>query len=354
MNEMGIKKTMVVKMPTLARDESGGVAVTFALALTALCGFMALALDLGHMVKVRAELQRTADAAALAGAMGLAPYTGSTPNLTPNWTNATTKAHSVINDVANLTDGQRFSLTDGTIICGYWYLEAPSGYTQPINNTTRPTTTAAYVPEPAVTVTLSRNVTLSLAPLIGISSPRSVSATATAILPEVYTIIGPNGHPPIAVSKDTVFNNVSGTLVIDITDQDIKIQSNKGEAGWFNWDGGNSVPDVLEGTKLTTEEVTDPVTNTYHQIYLSPGTKATLTGLVPESQVIVLPIVETVEKKEWRDIIGFAGFKVETLDSNSMTGHFVSKYYDPNVKPTAIPDTLPPSQMVWGTPKLVK
>jgi Flp pilus assembly protein TadG len=338
MKEMGGKKRRGATMLSLARDESGGVAVTFALALTVLCGFMGMALDLGHMVKVRAELQRTADAAALAGAMGLAPYTGSTPNLTPNWTAAATQAHNVIHHEANKADNMIFSSTDGTVRFGYWFLQAPSGYTQPINNTTRPTT-VAYWPEPAVTVTLTRNVTLSLAPLIGISSPRAVSATATAILPEAYSA---SRIPPIAVAEDTVYNYVGGDVVMDISEQDIKIQSNKGKAGWYNLDGGNSVPSVL---------FSDPLTADTTQIYLTPGTKATLTDLISEGQTIVLPVVETVEQKEWRTIIGFAGFKVDDLDANSMTGHFVNKYFNPFINPG--PNNTA-SSPVWGTPKLVK
>ena len=72
---------------TLALDESGATAIFFALILSVLCGFVALAFDIGHMVMVRAELQRTADAAALAGVTGLVPYTGSAPNQTPDWAN---------------------------------------------------------------------------------------------------------------------------------------------------------------------------------------------------------------------------------------------------------------------------
>ena len=65
---------------TLALDESGATAIFFALTLSVLCGFIALAFDVGHMFMVRAELQRTADAAALAGVTGLFPYTGSPPS----------------------------------------------------------------------------------------------------------------------------------------------------------------------------------------------------------------------------------------------------------------------------------
>ena len=62
---------------TLLFNESGATAIFFALTLSVLCGFVALAFDVGHMVMVRTELQRTADAAALAAVTGLVPYTGS-------------------------------------------------------------------------------------------------------------------------------------------------------------------------------------------------------------------------------------------------------------------------------------
>ena len=64
------------KKLTLALDESGAVAVVVAIIFAVLCGFVALAVDIGHMVRVKAELQRTADAGALAGVTGFVPYTG--------------------------------------------------------------------------------------------------------------------------------------------------------------------------------------------------------------------------------------------------------------------------------------
>jgi Flp pilus assembly protein TadG len=57
----------------LAFDESGAFGVIGAIIFTAICGFVGLALDFGHYYKVRAELQRTADAGALAGVTGLFP-----------------------------------------------------------------------------------------------------------------------------------------------------------------------------------------------------------------------------------------------------------------------------------------
>jgi Flp pilus assembly protein TadG len=327
-----------------AMDESGAVAVTVALALTALCGFVAMAVDVGHLVTTKTELQRTVDAAALAGAMGLAPYTGPLTDQTPNWSQGESTAHTLISNAANQADNQIFSSTDGTVTHGYWLLNPPTDYVQSLPQA-RPTTTACW--EPAINVTLSRNVTLSFAPLVGISSPTTVSAAATAILIEAYSL---SGLPPIALAKDTVYNNVNGTLVIDVSEQDIKPQSNKGIAGWFNLDTvdnkNQSVPSV-EAMRNTT------LTSLSDQIHMVPGTKARLTDFISEGETIVMPFVNDADLAAGNNayIQGFAAFKIDSLDANSMTGHFVNKFFDPKVIPHAYNSTNSP---VWSTPKLVK
>jgi Flp pilus assembly protein TadG len=325
---------------TLVFDESGATAIFFALTLTILCGFVALAFDVGHIFMVRAELQRTADAAALAGVTGLVPYTGSTPQ-TPAWASGVTKTHSIISNPANKADNEPFTTTDGTVDYGYWLLSPPAGYAQTLPKA-RPTT-AAYLPEPAITVTVSRQVTLSFAPIVGVTNPRTVSATAIAILPEIY---GVTGLPPIAVALDVVYNYVGGTKVVDATEQDIKIQSNKGLAGWFNLDGGNSVRSV-KNNAITAGTGTGTTS-----IYMVPGTKATLTDFITQGSTLIVPVVENnFSQKTFYHIIGWAAFQVDSLDSNSMTGHFVTQYFDPNVNPDQRPN--PAALFFPGTPKLV-
>ena len=62
------------KKLTLILDESGAVAIFIAIVFAVLCGAMGLAYDFAHIVMVKGQLQRTADAAALAGVMGFVPY----------------------------------------------------------------------------------------------------------------------------------------------------------------------------------------------------------------------------------------------------------------------------------------
>ena len=230
----------------------------------------------------------------------------------------------------------QFTTSDGTVDYGYWLFAPPAGYVQTLPKA-RPTT-ASYLPVPAIIVTVSRNVTLSFAPVVGVTNPRIVRATATAILPESYSV---TNLPPIAVSEEVAYNTIGGNLVADVVDQDIKIQSQKGKAGWFNLSGDNSVPSV---------RFSDPLISTETQIYLVPGSKATLTDLIAEGQTVVLTVVAQVDDKKWMPIVGFAAFKIDSLGANSMTGHFVEQYFDPDIVPTAGTGTI---SGVGGTPKLV-
>ena len=85
-----------------ALDQSGAVALIMAAVLVGLCGFAALALDIGHMISVKAELQKAADAGALSGATFLMPYVGAP--LTPNWTAGQNKATQTV--LLNRADNQ--------------------------------------------------------------------------------------------------------------------------------------------------------------------------------------------------------------------------------------------------------
>jgi hypothetical protein len=325
------------KKLTLIRDESGASAVIIAIVFFVLCGAIGLAFDIGHMVMVKGQLQRTADAAALAGAMGFVPYNNpGTPDQAPNWVQGQQQAHQIINKAANQADSQIFTSTDGDVLYGYWLLNPPPDYVQLPLPTVRPANTT-YLPEPAMMVTLSRNVALHLAPLIGISSPKTVSATAIAILPESYTT---TKIPPIAIDSKVYFNS-DGT--INFSQKNIKIQSQKTIASWFNLDGTNDVP---------TTRIDKPINECSTLIYLQPGAKATLTDFMTQGETIVLPVVDDqyFDKSTAAPIMAWCAFYITQLDANSMVGHFVNRYFDPNVVPTAGNGII---ATVGGTPKLV-
>ena len=62
---------MFKKLAKLRAETSGAVAVITAIALVMICGAAALAIDWGHLVSVKNDLQTAADASALAGARAL-------------------------------------------------------------------------------------------------------------------------------------------------------------------------------------------------------------------------------------------------------------------------------------------
>jgi Flp pilus assembly protein TadG len=105
-----------------ASRQRGNVAVIVALMLPVLIGVAALAVDVGNQIRVIAEVQNAADAAALAGAQAL-------NGMTSGWSNAQTMAASAY--VANKANGSTVSGTDLTV----------SGYV--CNLATKPATCAS-------------------------------------------------------------------------------------------------------------------------------------------------------------------------------------------------------------------
>ena len=71
------------------KNQKGGMAVLVGIMLPVLAGFLGLALDLGHVVLVRTQMQNAVDAAACAGAIQLTVPPSSQAQ-------ATTKANSLI------------------------------------------------------------------------------------------------------------------------------------------------------------------------------------------------------------------------------------------------------------------
>jgi hypothetical protein len=102
-------------------NQQGVSAVIIAICLIMLVGFIALAIDVGHLYVARNELQNAADAGALAGAMEL--FTADMTAINPN-------ANQIANDVAisNIADGSAVEVKDplsnnGDVQRGHWSLQ---------------------------------------------------------------------------------------------------------------------------------------------------------------------------------------------------------------------------------------
>jgi Flp pilus assembly protein TadG len=134
------KRTLICRTRAFGRDESGAVAILTAILMVVLLGFLALAVDIGHLATVKNELQNAADAAALAGARALMPLTGTGnlpwPMSPPECTQATTWAQ----DTINRSDAQNLTIT--TVQTGVWDW-ATNTFTQ--NNACDATVNAVHV-----------------------------------------------------------------------------------------------------------------------------------------------------------------------------------------------------------------
>jgi Flp pilus assembly protein TadG/cytoskeletal protein CcmA (bactofilin family) len=169
----GMHRKSVEKKLQKALDQSGAVALIMAAVLVGLCGFVALALDIGHMISVKAELQKAADAGALSGASFLMPYVGA-PSA-PNWVSAQNKATQTA--LLNRADNQ--PLTDCQVQYGYWNLQTKTLQSAGIIPTT------SNLPAVQVTITKAAGsnggpIQLFFAPTIGVI-PHILNAQAVAV-----------------------------------------------------------------------------------------------------------------------------------------------------------------------------
>lgn len=186
-----------------AEKQNGVVAILVAILLPVLIGFTALAIDIGHGMLVRGELQNAADATALAGAgclYGRADCGNLNASL-PDWSSARTKAlvFASNNSVQNL------AVSNITVEHGYWDLASATPSLR--SSTVTPTVTDA----PAIKVTISRSsghnsgeVATFFAGIWGIfSRPFSASAVAAVTSPGSA---GAGSLFPVVVAK-CLFDN---------------------------------------------------------------------------------------------------------------------------------------------------
>jgi hypothetical protein len=174
------------------------VSILFALLLPLLLGFGALAVDYPYLWVTRAQMQTTADAAAMAGGR----YLGE--GGTPNWTTATAQAQAML--ASNLVDGK--VITQASIQTGYWDTSGNQLGLQLLPMT------PAKTDVPAIRVAISRSsgqntgeIKTFFANFFGIASlPVSVTAVAARAGPST---IGANVLFPLAMPQcmyDTYWN----------------------------------------------------------------------------------------------------------------------------------------------------
>jgi hypothetical protein len=205
------------------KEQRGAIAPLAAIMLVPIMGFAALAIDIGHMMVVRNQLQNAADSAALATAQYMqrnnyvtftAPYTYTT------WTSTTLQANPTVQ--AAVSGYVSKNISDNIVLTidpaqtsqfdvGYWdFSKSTASFSH---------SPGANIP-PAVKIVINRNSTVNgavhtfFAGVIGIPS-FNMSATAVAVIPPGPSYTKKNLFP-FAISG-CIFQNgpPTGTFISD-------------------------------------------------------------------------------------------------------------------------------------------
>jgi Flp pilus assembly protein TadG len=282
----------------LLHSESGTVTVIAAIGMVVFLGCAALALDIAHMVSVKRELVKAAEAGALSGARGLWPLDLSTATgRDPSWSDAQTKASTTA--TKNRVDGANLSTAEVTVEVGRW------------NYATKIFTPGNNSSANGVRVTTRRdNVPTILAQGLG-QGPRNMSATAIAIM-DFATAVG-KGTVPIAVNLDNA--QAPGSPFYAGFNPDPE-----DNAGWFAKD-----PDGANAKTFKDYIVNDscPPLNIGDTIDLQNGCDTTDLQAMedelanhPDGWVVILPVVDTPKFNHSDQIDSFVPVKITEIKQN--------------------------------------
>jgi len=301
-------------------DQSGSVAVITGIVITVLIGFAALGVDIAHMVMVKSQLQKAADAGALAGARGLWPLvlpvkTNDTVN--PNCTDGENVAKLTAHN--NLVDGRALAYdSEITAQAGRW------------DYASRTFTPSYATNANGVRVTTRRDgVVMFFARVLGISTG-NLSATSIAVMD--YTSGVGKGCLPIALDHnkacDSDGNVRDGTEIIVHMTPDVD-----DNAGWFvvppDSAAAATLKDYINKYSCTALNEGDPIN-------LQNGADASVIAAIQDefnnyhggtTWTVVVPTVLIPKFGQTQPIETFVGLEIDyvlnTTSDKQVRGHLV-------------------------------
>jgi Flp pilus assembly protein TadG len=311
------ERNMILRWRNFVQETHGVTLVWSAILIVMLLGFCGLAIDVGHYVLVKNELQRAADAGALAGVRALFPA------------NMTTAPKPFTPDCATAVDvalkAAHWNQTDRatTVVVG----QPQTGHWDPVNRTFA----AGCSSDPAtftnaVQVTTHREDTpLFLMQVLG-AVPKTIQASSVAA---IFPPGGLKGAFPVTITKKLVKYGEELRIYLNSdTNPDPSLPfdpiTNPGDVGsWFlpgdsSSDFLGKVSDVLQGT------VEMPLLHRGDPIYMQNGVTTSLVRIVENlkvGQTVWLPVVEQVKYNQSDNILGFTGFIIKS------TGQYKGKHY---------------------------
>ena len=308
-------------------DQSGSIAIIVGIAIFVLLGLSALALDIAHMVTVKSQLQKAADAGSLAGARGLWPLVQPVKNPTTiNPDCAAAFLAAQLTTLRNQVDGSNLA-ADGeiTIQVGLW------------NYKTKTFTPGCTTNSNAVRVSTRRDgVVMLFAKVFGISTT-NLSATATAVQDFASAMAG--GAIPITLDKKVAQPTEPPTIIkVHMT------PDNTDNAGWFVVPPDSAAAATLKA--YINKKVCPPL-KIGDLINLQNGADASvISALKDEFDTYhaadgywdtCIPLVETAKFGQTEPIVGFVAFRitkiVNTTDDKRVEGTVLQLIDSPAAMP---------------------
>lgn len=371
---------MIGRWWAFRRQETGNVAIPFAISLIVLLGMGALVIDLGHLYVVKRQMQDACDAGACAGATALFVNSSGTTFQIPQWANGLTAATNAVQrcqvDGVTLSDFTATSTVtnpDGTTTTisnverGYWSTTWSHGIpaTSPANSHllgySSPST---YVPPltppyqyPAVKVTLAKTnggtgtkaaITTYLASVLGMNT---MEVSSSAVAARYYPSTIYNGFPG-AVPK-SMFHQVDGVLQpLDqyMPPNTFNISNTSTDPGQWTTYGSETDGTTDNGAKAIEDLITgaNSTVSIGNTIWIPSGVKSAVYNTISDnciynsttnSPIYMIPVAEvtgstTLTTNNWATVDGFVAVKIKACTGAGAGGNpnytceFVPGYID--------------------------
>jgi len=278
-------------------NDSGSVALITAIGLFTFLGFVALALDISHIISVKSELQRAADASALAGVRGLYPDTVNTVSNAsyPLCGQAQERALRALQ--GNIVDGMVPSTNDSTVETGSW------------NYATKQFSPSCNLNTNTMQVMVRRNgVNMLFARIFGINTMNE-SASSTAVMDWVKSV-GP-GTLPIAINEDYAKSGNLEKVTFNPSTSDV--------GGWFS-----VPPDSASASTLDAyvNAGSCPAIKVGDLINLNNGVITSVMQSLKDKLAerdgtwdVTLPLVDSTQFNEVKPVKGFVVFRITTVSA---------------------------------------
>jgi Flp pilus assembly protein TadG len=314
------------------RQPRGQALVMMAVALIALMGFGALAIDVGMMFLAKNELQNAADAAALAASQQLY-YGGCTDCPQSRWTITEDSARAGI----TYNKAMKSTLATGTVTTGWWNITGTPAGMQPKTKSPIVAGDAA-----AVRVVIQKSpgnnggpVSLLMAAMFGGQRVQTITASAVAVV-SFPSSVAPNTTFPTAINNcmyDVFWDKTLNKPKIDPATGNPYIFRIGSSYHYGTCDSGQWTTLLVDNNSAAYEKALvqsgNPTQLSIGQnIWIQPGTENSIYKEVPVPSVALLPVVQDVSSSThaYTPIVGFGPFHI--IASVGGSGKYLEGYFD--------------------------